>query len=111
MKELQIDGGVICNNPSLYAYEFARLLLGKQKIRVLSLGTGRKPFKPFANAESLTKLRYMKSMGEFMMNMDALTTHYKLQNLFKFTRQKPEDYLRLQTVTGTGMDKVDPASI
>jgi len=29
MKEMQIDGGIICNNPALYAYEFARLLLKK----------------------------------------------------------------------------------
>jgi len=42
--ELQIDGGVICNNPSLYAYEMARDLYGYKKIRVLSLGTGQKPF-------------------------------------------------------------------
>jgi patatin-like phospholipase/acyl hydrolase len=39
-KELQIDGGVICNNPALYAYEMARDLYGYKKIRVLSLGTG-----------------------------------------------------------------------
>jgi patatin-like phospholipase/acyl hydrolase len=26
LEELQIDGGVICNNPSMYAYQMARLL-------------------------------------------------------------------------------------
>jgi len=38
--ELQVDGGVICNNPALYAYEMARDLYGYKKIRLLSLGTG-----------------------------------------------------------------------
>lgn len=38
--ELNIDGGIICNNPSLYAYEMARDLYGYKNIRILSLGTG-----------------------------------------------------------------------
>lgn len=85
MRELQIDGGVICNNPSLYAYEFARLLLGKKKIRLLSLGTGEKKFTRFNSADDFTKITYMTKMSEFMMNMDVYTAHYKLQNLFKYT--------------------------
>lgn len=38
--ELLIDGGTICNNPSLYAFIYARNLRGKKKIRMVSLGTG-----------------------------------------------------------------------
>lgn len=111
MKELQIDGGVICNNPALYAYEFARLLLGKSKIRVLSLGTGEKPFKKFKDAASFSKITYMKKLSEFMMNMDTWTTHFKLANVFNHVLSKPQDYLRLQKTSKVGMDKVDKASI
>lgn len=111
MKELQIDGGVICNNPALYAYEFARLLMGKQKIRVLSLGTGEKPFKPFASADDFTKLTYMSKLSEFMMNMDVYTSHYKLLNVFNMVLKRPDDYLRLQKTSKVGMDKIDAASI
>ena len=35
-----VDGGVICNNPSFYAYELASELKGKKNIRMVSLGTG-----------------------------------------------------------------------
>ena len=40
MNETLIDGGLICNNPSLYAYQMAKHLLEKPEIRLLSLGTG-----------------------------------------------------------------------
>jgi len=40
LTEYQIDGGVICNNPALYAYNIATTLRKEKKIRVLSIGTG-----------------------------------------------------------------------
>ena len=43
-KQAHIDGGLICNNPSFYAYQLARLVGNHEKIRVVSLGTGEKPF-------------------------------------------------------------------
>lgn len=75
--ELQIDGGVICNNPSLYAYEMARDLYGYRKIRILSLGTGELPFHKidpltFSIADALAM------NGEFMMNMDTFAADYYL---------------------------------
>jgi len=42
--ELQIDGGVICNNPGLYAYYMAKEFHNHSKIRLVSLGTGEKQF-------------------------------------------------------------------
>ena len=38
--EALIDGGIICNNPALYAYDIARYLRDRTGIRILSLGTG-----------------------------------------------------------------------
>lgn len=38
-----VDGGIICNDPSYYAYLMASSLKGHTKIRVLSLGTGQQP--------------------------------------------------------------------
>jgi patatin-like phospholipase/acyl hydrolase len=38
-----IDGGTICNNPSLYAFMYAKYLRGHTKIRLISLGTGSIP--------------------------------------------------------------------
>lgn len=41
MSETLIDGGLICNNPSLYAYQMAKHLLQKPEIRMLSLSISR----------------------------------------------------------------------
>jgi patatin-like phospholipase/acyl hydrolase len=48
LTEMQIDGGIICNNPAFYAYQIANSFNGKKNIRVLSLGTGEKEFNAFA---------------------------------------------------------------
>ena len=40
-EELVIDGGIICNNPALYAYMTAKFLNKvTKKMRILSIGTG-----------------------------------------------------------------------
>jgi patatin-like phospholipase/acyl hydrolase len=78
LTELQIDGGIICNNPALYAYNMATKLNNKSKIRILSLGTGEKKFNRFA-AQSLSRIDYMTKTDEFMMNMDTYTAHYWLR--------------------------------
>ena len=41
-KELQIDGGVICNNPAMYAYQMATDMYKEKKVRVMSIGTAEK---------------------------------------------------------------------
>merc|ERR1719329_162527 len=41
INEVVVDGGIICNNPSMYAYMLAKYLKGKKDLRVISLGTGR----------------------------------------------------------------------
>jgi patatin-like phospholipase/acyl hydrolase len=64
IKELVIDGGIIANNPALYAYELARSLKGHEKIRVLSIGTGEKSFNGISSKASL--IDYMMNSGEFM---------------------------------------------
>lgn len=49
-------------------------------------------------------------MNEFMMNMDTYTAHWYLLNQFKAMGQSA-DYLRMQTNSDIGMDKVDTESI
>ena len=41
VEEIVIDGGIICNNPQLYAYMMAKYLKGHKNVRVIALGTGR----------------------------------------------------------------------
>lgn len=74
--ELLIDGGIICNNPTLYAYQMANQMYNHKKIRVLSLGTGEKAFSGLDSPDSFSHYDYLTNMGEFMMNIDTYTAHY-----------------------------------
>jgi len=76
LKELQIDGGTICNNPTLYAFEMSRLLYGHKKTRIISLGTGIPPFKQIVAKDFTTYTRLVTLAFEFMMNMDAFTADW-----------------------------------
>ena len=111
LKEILIDGGLICNNPTLYAFQIASILKNQENVRILSIGTGEKPFKPVN--KGYTKYDWMTkfSPDEFTMNMDVYTAHNYLLNLYNYVFKKPEDYIRLQKVTSIGMDKVDKESI
>ena len=75
--ELQIDGGIICNNPSLYAYEMARDLYGYRKIRMLSLGTGEIPFTKI-DPKTFDVASALAMNGEFIFNMDTYAADYYL---------------------------------
>ena len=105
--EMQIDGGIICNNPALYAYELAKNYRGHDKIRVISLGTGEKPFKA-VDPDDMNVVSYMSKSSEFMMNMDTYSADNYPQT---FIPDPKNNYLRMQTTTSLGMDKIDKKSI
>jgi len=92
--ELQIDGALVANNPGFYAYEMSRVLKGKKKIRVLSLGTGEKPFKPVTDSKSFDIFDIVAKKDEFLMNMDVYTAHNWMKDFMW-----PGTYLRLQVIT------------
>jgi hypothetical protein len=76
-----IDGGIICNNPSLYAYYYARYLLEKPKIRIISLGTGNHTQDYYntqqeGQEDSTFKWSTLKSFANFdwMMNFDSVAS-------------------------------------
>ena len=72
MNETLIDGGLICNTPSLYAYQMAKHLLDKPEIRLLSLGTGESNdvAKKMEDKENFSKLDSIMSIA----NQDFVTT-------------------------------------
>lgn len=52
--EIQVDGGIIANNPVLYAYEMATKLnhvADPETVRIISLGTGTKPFAKLTDSD------------------------------------------------------------
>lgn len=85
-------------------------------MRILSLGTGEKEFKKIdpEGAGSWSKYDWLlkfNSKDEFVMNMDAYTAHWYLLELYKVFFKRPNDYIRLQTVTTNSMDKIDNKTI
>ena len=100
LTELQIDGGTICNNPTLYAYELSRQMYGHMKTRVVSLGTGQLPFTPVVPKDFTTATR-LAMHGNFMMDFDAYSADY-------WTRYTIGDYkknyVRAQIVSSLSMD-------
>jgi len=105
LQELQIDGGIICNNPALYAYQIATLLNDKKKVRIMSLGTGENPFNKVTSKYDFDKTAYLAYKSEFMMNMDTYSADFYLQQQFK-VEKRPQDYLRIQKETKISMDDI-----
>ena len=65
IEELLIDGGLICNNPSLYAFQMAKHLNGYENIRLISLGTGESASQTQSlnNTDSFTKIDSILSLA------------------------------------------------
>lgn len=108
--ELQIDGGIICNNPALYAYQIATVFRKQSNVRILSLGTGENPFTKLKSKFDFDKRAYVKWKNEFMMNMDNYAAEYYLRAQFA-NLDKSDDYLRIQKVTSIPMDDISKKNI
>ena len=94
--ELLIDGGVICNDPAMYAYQMAKNFHMKKHIRVVSLGTGEKAFETI-DAKTVNFKKLLPKMGEFMMNMDTYTADNYLNHSIPNARDPTNPmYLRGQ---------------
>ena len=108
-----IDGGIICNNPSLYAYYYARYYLGKTNVRIISLGTGNQTFEVYQkeqeNSESSTfKFNTLRSLANFdwMMNFESVTSNKVLDSFL------PHDqYVRANIPTQQNLDTYSPKDI
>lgn len=90
-----IDGGVVCNSPSMYAYFHARFILNEQRpIKILSLGTGNPPADPKTEKKEKaeeTKIAALGALANFdaIMNFESLTADSILENTLK-----QENYVR-----------------
>ena len=82
LTEYQIDGGIICNNPALYAFNIAKMLRGEKKIRLMSLGTGGKTFTSLSRW--IDKKVYLSRSSEFMMNIDSNSADSFLHSYYKY---------------------------
>lgn len=86
-----IDGGIICNNPSLYAFMYAKYLKGHTNIRLISLGTGTTPdmeldkVKKDSEKEDVFKMSAFRALANFdwLMNFDSVTADKVLLSVMK----------------------------
>lgn len=79
IEQLVIDGGIIANNPSLFANLMARDLLGKKNIRIISFSTGtNKNHEAFEKSE-ITKLDLLGLTSELMMEIEIFNTNYLVE--------------------------------
>jgi len=80
----------------------AKVLKNKPNIRMLSLGTGLKPFT--IKSKSLEKSVYLTARDEFMINIDSFSADYYLQNQFEFNDHYPEGFVRSNINSNFGLD-------
>ena len=82
----------------------ANTLSDNKKVRVLTIGTGNMPFSNMT--KNLDKKAFVTRKAEFMINIDAFSADWFLRNHYQYVLNKPEDYVRLQTVAKIEMDDV-----
>jgi len=110
MEQLVIDGGIIGNNPAMFAYMTATQLNKITKpIRILSLGTGVAEISKVDPTE-FTRFDWLKSAGDRAIDNDVFAADLNLKSYFK-SAGREDDYVRMQTISTLSMDKVDPDSI
>ena len=111
IQQLVIDGGIIGNNPSLFAYLMQSKIHDKTPIRIWSMGTGILDMQPI-EAESMTRFQWLKLSGEFMIDIDVFLADKTLEGIMKKNKQPDqENYLRLQVISDLAMDSVTEENI
>ena len=80
----------------------AKVLKNKPKVRVLSLGTGSKPFSKVS--DKLDKSVILTRKDEFMINIDSFSADYYLQNQMKYIDGEEGNYVRVQIESTYGLD-------
>ena len=122
IEQLVIDGGIVANNPSLFATLMARDLREKKNIRLISFSTGTKKNHQAFEKSEVNKLDLLGLTSEFMMEIEIFNTNNILEKFYaEDLRQLQADhgmstdkknYYRCDADSlGLSLDKVDPESI
>jgi patatin-like phospholipase/acyl hydrolase len=70
-----IDGGVIANDPTLYAYMHATYNLKHSKIRVLSIGTGMAATTQL-DPDTTTSITWLEEIGTLLTTTEQFAQGY-----------------------------------
>lgn len=74
-KEVLVDGGIIANNPSMYAFIFASEMNQKKDIRVTSIGTGQVK-QPTIDPNNVNILTWVKNLGDLIVDVEVTAHAY-----------------------------------
>lgn len=102
-KEVLVDGGIIANNPSMYAFIFASEMNQKKDIRVTSIGTGQVK-QPTIDPDNVNILTWVKNLGDLIVDVEVTAHAY-------FTEFLADNYQRYQIQTELPLDAADGESI
>ena len=97
----EIDGAVVANNPSYYAFYMAKIMNDKENIKLLSIGTGESEPKEKIDYDSRSK-KYASILDDMMYRSMIIADNY-LETEFKI-QGKAKDYLRVNIETGLSFD-------
>jgi len=79
-EQVIIDGGIVCNNPSLVALIMANVIRRKKHIRVISLGTGVGPLQPI-DSDTFTRFDWTKLAVDVAVDFDTFMADRVVKHL------------------------------
>lgn len=103
--QVLVDGGVIANEPALYAYLHSQYSLNKTNIRLISVGTGMaNPQK--VDPKNINTVTWLENLGTFLTTTEQFTHEYLLDLMAK-------DYYRFQAALekNLGLDAISDEDI
>jgi len=104
--ELLIDGSLIANNPSLYAYVYASEYNNRTNIRVVSIGAGatKQPTINPNNTDDVNAFTWVTNLYDLLFDIEVASHNY-------FTKNIANDYHRYQVTTDLSLDDMDGDSL
>ncbi len=69
-REVLVDGGIIANNPSMYAFIFASEFHHKDDIRVISVGTGQTKL-PKIDPKNVNLFTWVMNLGNLIVDVEV----------------------------------------
>lgn len=106
-REMLVDGQIIANNPSLYAFIYAaeKHEVKRDKIRVISIGTGVNKM-PKINPKKVSAFTWLWNLSDLLVNVEVTANSHFTEFLIG-----SENYRRYQIITDLDSDSTDEDSI
>jgi patatin-like phospholipase/acyl hydrolase len=105
-----IDGGIIANNPSLYAYEYANKVLKKEKVRVISIGTALGPGNQI-DPDTVTLLDWALEIGSLLTTPEQRTHSWVAKYIGEHNGDLDYNRFNYQANKSLSLDMIQPENL